>query len=590
MFLRHKICRKDGKEHRTWSVVENRRVHNGRVVQRQVLYLGEINDSQRASWSRAIEALDEGGRSTQIALFPEDRVAPALDCDVVSIRLSEMRLRRPRQWGACWLAMVLWNQLRLDEFWAQALPPSREGTSWLNILKTLASYQLISPGSEWRLHRQWFDESAMGDLLGEDAALALPNNLYRCLDKLTEHKKALFTFLRERWKDLFQADFEVLLYDLTSTYFECDPPEDGKRKFGYSRDKRSDCVQVVIALIVTPDGFPLAYEVMDGNTSDKTTLKAFLARIEAQYGAGKRTWVMDRGIPTEEVLAEMRGSSTPIHYLVGTPRGRLTKMDKALAAKPWQDVRESVRVKLIEDGEETYVLARSEARREKEQAMRRRRLRKLIKRLRELQRQDLTRDELLLKLGAAKKEAGRAYGLLAIHTPKKDQPVTPQTFHFKLDRKKLRAARRREGGYLLRSNIKGDDPGHLWRLYLQLVEIEQAFKELKNDLSVRPIHHQLETRIEAHIFVAFLAYCLMVTLKQRLKALAPGLTPRAALEKLAAIQIIDVELPTTDGRTVLLSRHTEPETDHLLLLQRLKIELPEQPPPKIAAATDAKAA
>ena len=535
--------------------------------------------------------VDEGaGQSKQIALFPEDRVAPALDCDVVSIRLSEMRLRRPRQWGACWLAMVLWDQLRLDEFWAKALPPSREGTSWLSIVKTLASYQLISPGSEWRLHRQWFDESAMGDLLGEDAALVLPNNLYRCLDKLVAHKKALFTFLRDRWKDLFQADFEVLLYDLTSTYFECDPPDEGKRKFGYSRDKRPDCVQVVIALIVTPDGLPLAYEVMDGNTSDKTTLKAFLAKIEAQYGAAKRTWVMDRGVPTEEILAEMRGSSTPIHYLVGTPRGRLTKLEKALAAKPWENVRESVRVKLIEDGVETYVFARSEARREKEQAMRRRRLRKLIKRLRELQAQDLTRDELLLKLGAAKKEAGKAYGLMTIHTPTKDQPVTPQTFHFAINRKKLRAARRREGGYLLRTNINGDDPGHLWRLYLQLVEIEQAFKELKNDLSVRPIHHQLETRIEAHIFVAFLAYCLMVTLKQRLKALAPGLTPKAVLEKLAAIQMIDVELPTTDGRTVLLSRHTEPETDHLLLLQRLKLELPAQPPPKITAATDAKAA
>ena len=590
MFLRHKICRKDGKEHRAWSVVENWRVEGGRVVQRQVLYLGEINDSQRASWSRAIEAFDEGGRSTQIALFPEDRVAPALDCDVVSIRLSEMRLRRPRQWGACWLAMVLWDQLRLDEFWEKALPPSREGTNWLNILKTLASYQLISPGSEWRLHRQWFDESAMGDLLGEDFALVLPNNLYRCLDKLTEHKQGLFTFLRERWKDLFQADFEVLLYDLTSTYFECDPPDEGKRKFGYSRDKRSDCVQVVIALIITPDGLPLAYEVMDGNTSDKTTLKAFLTKIEAQYGAAKRTWVMDRGVPTEEVLAEMRGWSTPIHYLVGTPRGRLTKMEKALAAKPWEDVRGSVRVKLIEDGEETYVLARSEARREKEQAMRRRRLRKLIKRLRELQRQDLTRDDLLLKLGAAKKEAGKAYGLMTIHTPTKDQPVTPQTFHFAINRKKLRAARRREGGYLLRTNINGDDPGHLWRLYLQLVEIEQAFKELKNDLSVRPIHHQLETRIEAHIFVAFLAYCLMVTLKRRLKALAPGLTPKAALEKLATIQMIDVELPTTDGRTITLSRHTEPENDHLLLLQRLKLELPQQPPPKITAATAAKAA
>jgi transposase len=590
MFLRHKIRRKDGKEHRAWSVVENRRVPGGRVVQRQVLYLGEINDSQRAAWIRAVEVFDDDGEAKQIALFPEDRPAPVLDCDVVSIRLSGMRLRRPRQWGACWLAMVLWDQLRLDAFWEKALPPSREGTSWLNVLKTLASYQLISPGSEWRLHRQWFERSAMGDLLGEDIALAQPNNLYRCLDKLTEHKKSLFMFLRDRWKDLFQADFEVLLYDLTSTYFECDPPEAGKRKFGYSRDKRPDCVQVVIALIVTPDGFPLAYEVMDGNTSDKTTLRAFLAKIEAQYGAARRTWVMDRGIPTEEVLAEMRASATPIHYLVGTPRGRLTKLEKALAAKSWENVRESVRVKLIEDGEETYVLARSEARREKEQAMRRRRLRKLIKRLRELQRQELTRDELLLKLGAAKKEAGKAYGLLKIHKPKKDQPVTPETFHFSLVRKKLRAARRREGGYLLRSNIKSDDPGHLWRLYLQLVEIEQAFKELKNDLSVRPIHHQLETRIEAHIFVAFLAYCLMVTLKQRLKALAPGLTPRAVIEKLAAIQMIDVELPTTDGRTILLSRHTEPESDHLLLLQRLKLELPAQPPPKITAATDAEAA
>ena len=272
-----------------------------------------------------------------------------------------MRLRRPRQWGACWLAMVLWDQLRLDDFWRPALPPSREGTDWLNVLKTLVAYRLISPGSEWRLHRQWFEHSAMGDLLGEDIALAQPNNLYRCLDLLVAHKPALFTFLRERWKDLFQADFEVLLYDLTSTYFECDPPEEGKRKFGYSRDKRSDCVQVVIALIVTPDGFPLAYEVMDGNTSDKTTLRAFLTKIETQYGSAKRTWVMDRGIPTEDVLAEMRASPTPIHYLVGTPRGRLTKLEKALAAKPWEDVRESVRVKLIEQDEETYVPARSES-------------------------------------------------------------------------------------------------------------------------------------------------------------------------------------------------------------------------------------
>jgi len=584
MFLRSKIRRKDGKEHRSWSVVENRRVRGGRVVQRHVLYLGEINDSQRAAWARAIEIFDDGGGAKQIALFPEDRVAPALPCDVVSIRLTGMRLRRPRQWGACWLAMLLWDQLRLDDFWRPLLPLSREGTDWLNVLKTLVVYRLTDPGSEWRLHRHWFEHSAMGDLLGEDAALVQPNTLYRCLDLLLVHKARLFTFLRERWKDMFQADFEVLLYDLTSTYFECDPPEAGKRKHGYSRDKRPDCVQVVIALVITPDGFPLAYEVMDGNMSDKTTLNAFVSKIETQYGRAKRTWVMDRGIPTEDVLAEMRNAPTPIRYLVGTPRGRLTKLEKALAGKPWQDVRDSVRVKLVEDGDETYVLARSEGRREKEQGMRRRRLRKLIKRLRQLQSQALTRDELLLKLGAAKKEAGKAYGLLTIKTPAKDEPVTPQTFRFSLDRKKLREARRREGGYLLRSNIAADDPAHLWSLYLHLVEIEQVFKELKSDLAIRPIHHQLENRIEAHIFVAFLAYCLMVTLKQRLKALAPGLTPKAVLEKLAAIQMIDVELPTTDGRIIVLSRHTEPEDDHRLLLQRFKLDFPAQPPPKIMAS------
>jgi transposase len=386
---------------------------------------------------------------------------------------------------------------------------------------------------------------------------------------------------------MFQADFEVLLYDLTSTYFECDPPEAGKRKHGYSRDKRPDCVQGVIALVITTDGFPLAYEVMDGNTSDKTTLKAFLSKIETQYGRAKRTWIMDRGIPTDDVLAEMRNAPTPIRYLVGSPRGRLTKLEQALAGKPWQDVRDSVRVKLVEDGDETYVLARSEGRREKEQGMRRRRLRKLIKRLRQLQGQALTRDELLLKLGAAKKEAGKAYGLLTVQTPAKDEPVTPQTFRFSLDRKKLREARRREGAYLLRSNIAADDPAHLWSLYLHLVEIEQVFKELKSDLAIRPIHHQLENRIEAHIFVAFLAYGLMVTLKQRLKALAPGLTPRAVIEKLGAIQMIDVELPTSDGRTIVLSRHTEPEDDHRLLLQRLKLDLPAQPPPKVMASLQA---
>ena len=396
---------------------------------------------------------------------------------------------------------------------------------------------------------------------------------------------ALFSFLQQRWKSLFGADFEVLLYDLTSTYFECDPPEAGKRRFGYSRDKRSDCVQVVIALVVTPDGLPLAYEVMAGNTSDKTTLRDFIARIEAQYGTARRTWVMDRGIPTGEVLAEMRAAETPIQYLVGTPRGRLGQLEQDFLTKPWTDVRDTVQVKLVEQDEELYVLARSGARRDKEQAMRRRRLKKLIKRLHELRQQKLTRDQLLIKLGAARKEAGpAAWRIIDLQLPDKDQAVTPETFGFRLNWPKLREARRREGSYLLRSNVTGGDPAQLWAFYLQLVEVEQAFKELKGDLAIRPIYHQSDERIEAHIFVAFLAYCLQVTLKQRLRSLAPGLTPRSVLDKMAAIQMVDVRLPTTDGRTVILSRYTEPEADQAILLQRLKISLPAQPPPRVLAA------
>lgn len=591
MFLRAKNRLKDGKNHRYWSIVENRRVSDGRVVQRQVLYLGEINDSQKAAWCRTIQVVDEDqDASTQVALFPEDRSAPPLDCDVVQVRLSGLRLHRPRQWGACWLTCELWDQLQLDRFWQPRLPPSRKGTRWLNVLKTLVGYRLIDPGSEWRLHRHWYDQSAMGDLLGEDFAVAHSHTLYRCLDKLLEHKPALFSYLQERWRALFEVRFDVLLYDLTSTYFESDPPGYGKRKHGYSRDKRPDCVQVVIALIVTPDGFPLAYEVLPGNTSDKTTLEDFLAKIEAQYGKAERVWIMDRGIPTEDSLAVMRAADVPVRYLVGTPKGRLSKLEKAFLTKPWTQVRESVEVKLLEQDGEIYILALSHGRMNKERAMRRRRLKRLWQRLEELQRQTLTRDELLLKLGAARKEAGRAYGLVEIQLPGTDEPVNAQTFTFALNRKKLRQVRRREGRYLLRSNLCDEDPAKLWEYYIQLTEVEQAFKELKSDLAVRPIFHQRDDRIEAHIFVAFLAYCLQVTLKQRLRALAPGLTPRAALEKFAAMQMVDVHLPTTDGRTLVLSRYTEPEKDQQLLLQQLRVQLPEQPPPRITSTFSAQTA
>lgn len=590
MFLRCTVRRKDGKEHRYWSIVENRRSSARRVVQRQVLYLGEINDSQKAAWCRCIEVFEEPrGEWRQVALFPEDREAPELAQEAVHVRLHELRVERPRQWGACWLSSVLWEQLQLDEFWRGRLGVSREGTDWLDILKTLVSYRLISPGSEWRLHREWYLRSGMADLLGCSGEAIELQSLYRCQDKLLAHQADLFGYLKERWQDLFYAEFEVLLYDLTSTYFECDPPAGGKRRFGYSRDKRPDCVQVIIALVVTTDGLPLAYEVMAGNTSEKTTLKGFLEKIEKQYGRAKRIWVMDRGIPTEEQLQEMREATPPVAYLVGTPRGHLSKLEKQFLELPWEKVKESVEVKLLSREGELYILARSEGRREKERAIRRRRLKDLWKRLRELQGQELQRDDLLLKLGAAKAEAGRVYHLVEVEVPKAEQPVNAETFRFRLRKEKLRQAFHREGHYLLRSNQAGEDPALLWRHYVQLTEIEAVFRALKSDLVVRPIYHQKDSRIEAHIFVSFLAYCLYITLGQRLRALAPGLTPRAVLEKMSAIQMVDVRVPTTDGRLLILPRYTEPEKDHRMLLHELHLELPTQPPPRIVPQ-DAEAA
>src|ERR671915_284610 len=404
MFLRAKSRLKDGKVHRYWSIVENRRTQGNRIVQRQVLYLGEINDNQQTAWCKTIEVLQEGQAQPQaVAIFPEDRIAPALGCEIVSIKLSELQLHRPRQWGACWLACQLWDQLRLDEFWSDKLPASRQGTRWLNVFKTLVCYRLIDPGSEWRLHRHWYEQSAMGDLLGEDFGLVKIEKLYRCSDKLLPHKEDLFTYLKQRWQALFEVGFEVLLYDLTSTYFESDPPEEGKRKFGYSRDKRPDCVQVVIALIVTPDGFPLAYEIRAGNTSDKTTLADFLKKIEKQYGKAQRTWVMDRGIPTEEILGQMRTAQTPVYYLVGTPKGRLTKLEQQLLSLSWQAVRPGVDVKLLPQEQELYILAQSHDRIHKERAMRQRQLRALLRRLNQLQQMKFSSTQkLLLKLGAAK--------------------------------------------------------------------------------------------------------------------------------------------------------------------------------------------
>jgi hypothetical protein len=588
MFLRPTIRKKDGKEHRYWSLVENKRVSGGRVVQRHVLYLGEINSSQELAWRKSIEVLEDGGprgggdRPRTLALFPEDRCEGVLpDASIVRLKLSQLRLSRPRQWGACWLALKLWEELRLDRFWAERLAPSRKGTRWDQVLFVLVAYRLIAPGAEWRLHREWYGRSALADLLGADAALADSHKLYRCHDRLLVHKQAVFDHLVERWRDLFNVSFDVLLYDLTSTYFEAEPPfpDEDKRRFGYSRDHRPDCVQVVIALVVTPEGLPLAYEVLAGNTADSTTLRDFLDRIERQYGKARRIWVMDRGIPTEAVLDEMRQADPPVSYLVGTPKGRLSRLEQELLAKPWHEARPGVQVKLLPQDGELYVFAESKDRVAKERAMRRRQLKWLWARLKQLSAMRLKREELLMKLGAARQKAPTAWRQVAIDV----DPRSP-VFTYRLDRNKLRTARRREGRYLLRTNLTEHDPTKLWNYYLQLVTVEEAFKNLKGDLAIRPIFHQDEARIEAHIFIAFLAYCLHVTLKRRLHALAPGLTPRSVLEKFAAVQMIDVHVPTTDGRELMLTRYTQPEPELSLLLDKLKLDLPAQPPPKISAA------
>jgi len=496
MFLKKNRRKKNGRTFTYYSIVENKRCAGGKTVQRQVLYLGELNGTQLEAWRKSIEVSDEdAGAQSELALYPESGAPAEIGPDTaVEIRLGELSLHRPRQWGACWIALHFWDMLRLDGFFGPRLGLSRKGT---------------------------------------------------------------------------------------------------------------DCLQVVIALVVTPDGLPIGYEVMSGNTADNSTLRDFLEKIENQYGKAERVWVMDRGIPTEEVLAEMRASDPPVRYLVGTPKGRLTKLEKSFAGQAWEDVREGVQVKLHrvpEEGAgtggappagpgaaELYILAKSENRIQKERSMRRRKLRKLRDRLGEIKRmKKLTHKECLMKLGAARKDAGRAWHLVEVVPAGEPQDAT--AFTYRLRRDAVRRVHHREGRYLLRSNLDAEtnSPSELWKYYIQLVEIEEAFRNLKGDLGVRPIFHQKESRIEAHIFVSFLAYCLHVTMRQKLKALATGLTPRELLAKFSAIQMLDVHLPTTDGRTVEMSRYTQPDKDQKLLLSQLKLELPAQPPPKIhgRATTD----
>ena len=550
MFLRCHSRKKNGKAHRYFSIVESRRLGGGRVAQRQVLYLGEINDSQEAAWRKSIEVFDEDkDQPGQACLFPDDRPIPVDEVNALSLVMSDLRLLRPRRFGDCWLGCHLWRELGLDRFWQEQLNDERGGVPWEKVLQLLAVNRLCDPGSEFTVHRRWFLASAMDELLECDFAVAEKDRLYRCLDRVLAHKDALCQHLVRQWQMLFDARFDILLYDLTSTYFEGGCEGIPKARHGYSRDGRGDCRQVVIALVVTTDGLPLAYEVLSGNTADKTTLTMFLEKIQSMYGKARRVWVMDRGIPTEATLEKMREDE--VAYLVGTPKTLLAKLEPELIDKPWETVHEHMEVKLLEQDDELYVQARSGARRHKENAMRRRKLKKLGHGLNRLKQRvgkaspKVKRDYLLERLAVLKKEAGRVASFVRIRKPQADEPVNRLTFTASRDKAAWKAALDRDGSYILRAYV----PWEQWpagmekqapvlgEWYMQLVRVEESFKTLKSDLNLRPIYHQIEKRVEAHILVAFLGYCLAATLRMKLSASAPGLTPRAALESLAAIQI-----------------------------------------------------
>ena len=625
MFLRATKRFKDGKSHFYWSLVESVRVGR-RVFQRQALYLGELNDSQREEWQRAVEALDEKGNVRQLKLFPEDRAPEMVDGQVVRIRMDKLVVRNMRNWGEVWLGTELWDKLGLDGFWSARLPPSRKGTDWLAIMKSIVMYRLTDPGSELDMHTNWLANTAISELIGPEA-LTGRSTLYNCLDRVmwsseewkkprgdrkNSFKDDLFFFLRDRWAGLFGSTCDVVLFDLTSTYFEVDGTkalESDLQRYGYSRDKRGDCLQVVIALVLTPDGFPLAYEVLPGNTNDRETQMPFIRKLEGKYGKIGNLWLMDRGVPTEKTLTAMRENG--YRYLVGAPRGHLKILGDALDKAQWQTVQDGIQVKVAEtyektaggDGKktvtkgDTFVLTKSAARSLKETAMRVKKIRSAMKTLfaidsrigrsrwrkAEPSKRELSRDELISRLAVAETKAGRAWKMIDITVPNPTEKVTVETFRWKLDWERIREARANdEGTYLLRTNLTECDPKTLWKKYMIQGEIEYAFRELKNDLGLRPVYHQLEDRIESHIFTAFMALCLMQTLRAIAREHAPGLTPRQIIEKFRTVKMVDVVMPTTDGRTVTLPRYIEPKQDVAILLNRLGLTLPDQPPPKIS--------
>jgi len=578
MFLKAHERRKDGKRHVYYSLTESLRVSRQRVVQRTVLHLGELNTTQIERWQRTIEAVHEDGQRQQMRLFTDrEGQAPVRDQDVAEVILSSLALRRPRRFGDCWIGCKLWEELGLRAFWEAALGPERGEVPWAKVVELLAVNRLCDPRSELFIHEKWFPQTAMDWLLDCDVAVAQKDRLYRALDRMVVHKPALERHLADQWRDLFGASFDVLLYDLTSTYFEGEAEGVEKAERGYSRDHRPDCAQLVIALVVTPEGFPLSYEVFEGNRADVTTLETMLEQVEVKHGRARRIWIFDRGIVSEANLEKLRERGG--QYVVGTPRHQLEACQKELLEGAWSQISDSVQVQLIAQEQETYVLARSVERAKKEEAMRWRQIRGLMRDLIKLRRSIgqgtlANSDRVLLRLGRLSERWPRAWRYVEVDW--KNGQLT-----WRWQRQALRLAADRDGAYLLRTNLTDRSPETLWRMYVQLTEVEAVFRALKSELAIRPIWHWVGPRVEAHVMVAFLGYCLWVCLKQRLKAVGPGLTPWQLLDQFKRILQVEVWFKLKAGGAICLPRITQPEPAQALLLHQMAWKLPEQPPPRI---------
>jgi len=590
MFLRPNYRSKDGKEHTYWSLVESVRTPDG-PRQKTLCHLGELNGSDHARWLRTVEVFNEQGEAQQLKLFPSHIEPPADDPQVARVLIKRVRLERTRQFGDCYLGLELWKRLELDRFFEQAIDDDGADVPWSRVTAILAINRLCAPGSELAIEQRWYPATALDDLLGIKNDKINDTRLYRCLDRILPHKTKLERHLKDRYGALFGAEFDLLLYDLTSTYVEGAAEKNPMVRRGYSRDHRPDCEQMVIALIVNREGFPFSYETFDGNRADVSTMETILRMVERKYGKARRIWVMDRGIVSEENLAAIRKRGG--QYLVGTPRSQMKQFEAELLKEDWTRVRPEVEVKTvaIPQGEETYILCRTAGRKEKEKAIRNRFSHSMEKALKALAK--------TIELGRLKdrNKMERRLGKIQARHPSVNDLYevslreTPQgvrlNWQMKEDRRSWRDSR--EGAYLLRTNLPAGTAEELWAKYMQLTEAEASFRALKSELSIRPLHHQLERRVKAHVMVAFLGYALWVTLKHLLRRRAPvvpkpsvsgvenaePLSPMRALALLSTLQSADIVLPTTDGREIRLRRITEPTAEQKSLLHQLRLSLPD---------------